>query len=80
MNPIEKIIHLVENSPSFGYPLAKMRKATKGQTALEYLLIVVVAMVVVVAVFLFMRQTTTDVTGNASAATGELLQNLTSAM
>ena len=37
----------------------------KGQTALEYLLIVVVAIIVVVAVMVWMRSTTGNLTGSA---------------
>ncbi len=39
---------------------------TKGQTALEYLLIVVVAIIVVVAVMVWMQSTTSSTTNQAN--------------
>jgi Flp pilus assembly pilin Flp len=45
----------------------------KGQTALEYLLIVVVAIIVVVAVMVWMNATTSTTVGTASGNVNEAL-------
>jgi uncharacterized protein (UPF0333 family) len=46
---------------------------TKGQTALEYLLIVVVAIIVVVAVMVWMQSTTRTVVGGANTTVNGIL-------
>jgi hypothetical protein len=46
---------------------------TKGQTALEYLLIVVVAIIVVVAVMVWMQGTTQSTTDNAQTGADQVL-------
>ena len=45
----------------------------KGQTALEYLLIVVVAIIVVVAVMVFMQGMTGDTVERANSSGGDVL-------
>jgi uncharacterized protein (UPF0333 family) len=45
----------------------------KGQTALEYLLIVVVAIIVVVAVMVFMQGMTDDTTSRANESGADVL-------
>lgn len=48
---------------------------TKGQTALEYLLIVVVAIIVVVAVMVFMQNTVGNVIDSTNGTVDRLLCN-----
>lgn len=64
MNPIEKLGDLLERV--VGYPFSRVRYAVKGQTALEYLLIIVVAIIVVVAVWIWVSSTSSTMknTGN----------------
>jgi len=55
-------------------PIEKLRRAVKGQTALEYLLIIVVAIIVVVAVYLWVTSTAQG----TQASANEMITNLIS--
>ena len=59
-----------ENPADF---LNSLGKSKRGQTALEYLLIVVVAIIVVVAVMVWMNATSSTTVGTASRNTNEVL-------
>jgi len=54
-----------------------MNPTRKGQTALEYLLIVVVAIIIVVAVMVWMQSTTSTTTNTASGTANVLNCELT---
>jgi uncharacterized protein (UPF0333 family) len=66
MNPIETI--------------RSFRNASKGQTALEYLLILVVALVVVALVYFWVSGTSDTATTQANAVTGNVFEQMNDAI
>jgi ABC-type maltose transport system permease subunit len=71
MNPIEKLGDLLERV--VGYPFSRVRCAVKGQTALEYLLIIVVAIIVVVAVWMWVNSTQKGMANTANSTLNRLV-------
>lgn len=76
MNPIERLGDFIERNSAFGYPFGKLRSSTRGQTALEYLLIIVVAIIVVVAIFLWVQSTSQTAQVEANARLGNALEQM----
>jgi len=76
MNPIERLGDLYERNPVFGYPFGKLRNTVRGQTALEYLLIIVVAIIVVVAIFLWVQSTAANTEEEANSRLAEALNQI----
>lgn len=73
MNPIERLGDFMERNIVLGYPFGKLRSSVRGQTALEYLLIIVVAIIVVVAIYMWVDSTRETVENQATGHVGNLL-------
>ena len=76
MNPIERLGNYFERNTVLGIPFGKLRSSVRGQTALEYLLIIVVAIIVVVAIFLWVQSTASTTQTEANQRLGEALNQI----